>query len=272
MCSGGIVCFCYNQEVKDNEEKGHLHPLNQVINQVVGAFHDLGFSVAEGPEIEDEFHNFDALNFPADHPSRDMQDTFWLKPEKSKKLLRSQTSDVQIRYMEEMLEEGKEPPLRIVVPGKVYRQEATDARHESQFHQIEGLLVDKNVSVAHLKGYLEEFFKSLYGADLDIRLRPSFFPFVEPGFEFDLVCIRCHDKEGKPVKGNQCPLCSGTGWMEMGGAGLVHPNVLRAVGLDDKVWSGFAFGIGVERLAMTKWAIDDIRFFTNGDLRFLKQF
>lgn len=257
-------------------EKGHLHPLTQVINQVVDAFHCLGFVVAEGPEIEDEFHNFDALNVPADHPSRDMQDTFWLKIPSSveglKKLLRTQTSAVQVRFMEELLKAGKQPPLRIVVPGKVFRQEATDARHESQFHQIEGLLVDKNVSVAHLKGYLEEFFKSLYGADLTIRLRPSFFPFVEPGFEFDLVCIRCHDEKGAPIKGNQCALCSGTGWMEMGGAGLVHPNVFRAVGLDDLTWSGFAFGIGVERLAMTKWAIDDIRFFSNGDLRFLKQF
>lgn len=259
------------------EEKGHLHPLTQIINQVVEAFHRLGFVVAEGPEIEDERHNFDALNVPADHPSRDMQDTFWLKPEESRKLLRTQTSAVQIRFMEELLKSGGNssaggPPLRIVVPGKVYRQEATDARHESQFHQIEGLLVDKGVSVAHLKGYLEEFFKSLYGAELNIRLRPSYFPFVEPGFEFDLVCIRCHDKNGAPIKGNQCALCSGTGWMEMGGAGLVHPNVFRAVGLDPELWSGFAFGIGVERLAMTKWGIEDIRLFTNGDLRFLKQF
>lgn len=282
--------------MKNTEEKGHLHPLTQIINQVVEAFHGMGFAVAEGPEIEDEFHNFDALNVPADHPSRDMQDTFWIKDPKGalseellavsensgaepksqnlkpKTLLRTQTSAVQIRYMEELLKSGGQPPLRIVVPGKVYRQEATDARHESQFHQIEGLLVDKGVTVAHLKGYLEQFFESLYGADLSIRLRPSYFPFVEPGFEFDLVCIRCHDDKGAPVKGNQCALCSGTGWMEMGGAGMVHPNVFRAVGLDEKIWSGFAFGIGVERLAMTKWAIDDIRFLTNGDLRFLKQF
>lgn len=261
------------------EQKGHIHPLTQVINQVVGVFHDLGFSVAEGPEIEDEYHNFDALNVPADHPSRDMQDTFWIKdPEnqrskiKDQKLLRTQTSAVQIRYMEEMLKNGQEPPIRIVVPGKVFRQEATDARHEAQFHQIEGLLVDKNVSVAHLKGYLEKFFSGLYGTSMPVRLRPSFFPFVEPGFEFDLICIKCRTEKGEPIRGNQCSLCSGTGWIEMGGAGLVHPNVFRAVGLDPQIWSGFAFGVGVERLAMLKWGIEDIRYFTNGDLRFLKQF
>lgn len=258
--------------MKSIEDKGHLHPLTQVVNQVVSAFHSMGFEVAEGPELEDELHNFDALNVPADHPSRDMQDTFWLKPEGSKRLLRTQTSAVQIHYMEELIEAGGEPPFRIVVPGKVFRQEATDARHESQFHQIEGLLVDKGISVAHLKGYIEEFFKSLYGKEMPVRLRPSFFPFVEPGFEFDLVCIKCRTKEGKPIRGNQCSLCSGTGWIEMGGAGLVHPNVFRAVGLDPKIWSGFAFGIGTERLAMLKWGIDDIRLFAGGDLRFLKQF
>jgi len=260
----------------EREEKGHLHPLTQVINQVVGVFRDLDFVVAEGPEVEDENHNFNFLNVPADHPARDMQDTFWLKipsgVEGPKKLLRTQTSAVQVRYLEEMLKEGKEPPLRILVPGKVYRQEATDARHEAQFGQIEGLLVDKNVSVAHLKGYLEKFFAGLYGENREVRLRPSFFPFVEPGFEFDLVCLRCHDEKGGPVRGNQCSLCSGTGWIEMGGAGLVHPNVFRAVGLDEKVWSGFAFGIGTERLAMLKWGVDDIRLFASGDLRFLKQF
>lgn len=253
----------------DATEKGHLHPLTQVIWEVTQAFAELGFEVAEGPEIEDEFHNFDALNVPADHPSRDMQDTFWLKTDK--KLLRTQTSAVQVRYMEEMVKAGNEPPLRIVVPGKVFRQEATDARHEAQFNQIEGLLVDKDVSVGHLKGYLKALFGKLYGENVDVRLRPSFFPFVEPGFEFDMLCINC-SKEGKPVKGNQCSLCSGTGWMEMGGAGMVHPHVFKSVGLDPKVWRGFAFGIGTERLAMTKYNIDDIRKFTDGDLRMIKQF
>lgn len=263
-----------------NEKKtGHLHPLSQIIWEVVEAFHSLGFEVADGPEIEEEKYNFDDLNVPADHPSRDMQDTFWLVSPKhlestdmAPRLLRTQTSAVQARYLTEMVKMGKQLPLRIVVPGKVFRQEATDARHESQFHQIEGLLVDKDVSVAHLKGYLEKFFGALYGQSMSVRLRPSFFPFVEPGFEFDLVCIKCHDQEGKPIRGNQCPLCSGTGWMEIGGAGLVHPHVFRAAGLDPEIWSGFAFGIGVERLAMMKWGIDDIRYFTNGDLRFLKQF
>lgn len=265
------------------DDRGHLHPLSQIIWEVVETFRSLGFEVADGPEIEEEKYNFDDLNVPADHPSRDMQDTFWLKgkdlePEtqsakrKTQNLMRTQTSAVQVRYLEEMVKSGGQPPVRIVVPGKVFRQEATDARHESQFHQIEGLLVDKNVSVAHLKGYLEKFFSGLYGQEMPVRLRPSFFPFVEPGFEFDLVCINCRTADGKPVRGNQCSLCSGTGWMEIGGAGLVHPHVFRAVGLDPEIWSGFAFGIGVERLAMMKWGIEDIRHFTNGDLRFLKQF
>lgn len=258
----------------ETEKKGHLHPLTQVIWEVSQAFRELGFEVVEGPEIEDEFHNFDALNVPADHPSRDMQDTFWLKPkvgeEPQKFLLRTQTSAVQVRFMEAMVKAGKQPPLRIVVPGKVFRQEATDARHEAQFHQIEGLLVDKNVTVGHLKGYLTEIFKKLYGDQAEVRLRPSFFPFVEPGFEFDMLCIKC-SQGGVPVKGNQCPLCSGSGWMEMGGAGMVHPHVFKAAGLDPEEWRGFAFGIGTERLAMRRFDIDDIRMFFNGDLRLIDQ-
>ncbi|HOY11394.1 MAG TPA: phenylalanine--tRNA ligase subunit alpha [Candidatus Paceibacterota bacterium] len=250
--------------------QGHIHPLTQIINEVVGIFRELGFTVADGPEIEDEYHNFDALNVPAGHPARDMQDTFWLPD--GKHLLRTQTSAVQVRYLAEMLKQGGEPPLRILAPGKVFRQEATDARHESQFHQIEGLLVDENVSVAHLKGYLEKFFSGLYSQKTPVRLRPSFFPFVEPGFEFDLVCIKCRDEKDEPIRGNACSLCSGAGWIEMGGAGLVHPHVFRSVGLADKKWSGFAFGIGVERLAMLKWGVEDIRIFFNGDIRFLQQF
>ncbi|MFA5736991.1 MAG: phenylalanine--tRNA ligase subunit alpha [Candidatus Paceibacterota bacterium] len=251
-------------------KKGHVHPLTQIINEAVTVFRELDFTLADGPEIEDEYHNFDALNVPSNHPARDMQDTFWL--EDNKHLLRTQTSAVQVRYLEEMLKKGAKPPIRILAPGKVFRQEATDARHESQFHQIEGLLVDKEVNVSHLKGYLEKFFGGLYGQAMPVRLRPSFFPFVEPGFEFDMVCIKCRTNKGEPIRGKTCSLCSGTGWIEMGGAGLVHPHIFRSVGLDEKEWSGFAFGIGVERLAMLKWGIEDIRIFFNGDLRFINQF
>jgi len=248
----------------ESEKKGHLHPLSQVVWQVCGAFRELGFEVAEGPEAEDEFHNFDALNVPADHPARDMQDTFWLK-DFPKNLLRTQTSAVQIRFME-----NNKPPLRIVVPGKCFRQEATDARHEAQFHQIEGLMVDKGVTVAQMKGYILALFQKLYGNEVDIRLRPSFFPFVEPGFEVDLQCFNCH--HSGQIGGKNCPVCSGSGWIEIAGAGLVHPNVLRAVGLDPQVWSGWAFGMGIERLAMPKYEIDDIRKFFDGDLRLINQF
>lgn len=241
---------------------GHLHPLTQVVWEACRVFAELGFEVAEGPEIEDEFHNFDALNVPADHPARDMQDTFWLK--NLPKLLRTQTSAVQIRFMED-----NKPPIRIVVPGKVFRQEATDARHEAQFHQIEGLLVDRDVSVAHLKGYIDLFFKKLYGEDVVTRLRPSFFPFVEPGFEVDMLCFNCHNTG--LIQDKTCSVCGGTGWIEIGGAGMVHPNVFRAVKIDPAVWSGFAFGIGTERLAMLKYGIEDIRKFFDGDLRLINQ-
>jgi len=237
------------------EQKGHIHPLTQIINEVVDAFRDLGFSVAEGPEIEDEYHNFDALNVPADHPARDMWDTFWLRPqggtmsgvEGLKKLLRTHTSPVQVRYLEK-----NKPPLRIIVPGKVFRYEATDARHEAQFFQIEGLMVDKKVSVADMKGSLEHFLQKIFGSDVRIRLRPSFFPFVEPGFEVDM-------------------LWNGS-WLEIMGAGLVHPHVFKSVGLDPNEWQGFAFGMGPERLAMVKHGVEDIRHFYSGDLRFVKQF
>ncbi len=252
----------YNLHMSEIEKRGHLHPLTQIIWEVCLAFKELGFEVAEGPEVEDEFHNFDALNVPADHPARDMQDTFFLKDFPN--LLRTQTSAVQVRFMQE-----NKPPLRIVVSGKVFRQEATDARHEAQFHQIEGLLVDRGVTVAHLKGYMDRFFKKLYGEEVETRLRPSFFPFVEPGFEIDMKCFNCHNTG--LVDGKNCSLCSGTGWIEIGGAGMVHPNVFKAVNLDHKEWSGFAFGIGTERLAMLKYGIEDIRKFFDGDLRLINQ-
>lgn len=247
---------------------GHIHPLTQTITEVVEIFRELGFVVAEGPEIETEFHNFNALNVPADHPARDMQDTFWLKPENDRKLLRTQTSAVQIRYMEK-----NSPPFRIIAPGKIFRNEATDATHEAQFHQIEGLVVDKDVTLADLKGTLLYFLKKLFGESVEIRLRPSYFPFVEPGLEIDMSCSNCHGK------GGTCSVCKETGWVEIMGAGMVHPNVFKAVGIparpaggDPKKFKGFAFGIGADRLVMMKYGIEDIRHLYSGDLRFIKQF
>jgi phenylalanyl-tRNA synthetase alpha chain len=241
--------------------KGHFHPITSFIRQAVGIFEDIGFSVAHGPELEEEFYNFDALNIPPNHPSRDMQDTFWIKPSGTAKIsgdnggrskrpvLRTQTSAVQVRY----LEKNKDKlPCAIIVPGKVYRNEATDSTHEAQFFQLEALYVNKNTSLANLKGIIEHFLYKLYGQGVEIRFRPSFFPFVEPGVEVDMKF------RGK--------------WMEMGGAGMVHPNVFRSVGIDPDVWNGFAFGLGVDRLVMRKYGITDIRMLYNGDLRFINQF
>lgn len=238
----------------ETKEKGHLHPITQMVREIYSIFYGLGFEVADGPELEDEFHNFDALNIPKDHPARDMQDTFWIKQgEKDKNgdgkrsVLRTHTSSVQIRYME-----THKPPIRIIVPGKVFRNEATDATHEAQFYQMEALYVDKNVSLAHLKGALENMFKKLFGDDVVIRFRPSFFSFTEPSVEVDMQW------KGK--------------WLEMGGAGLVHPNVFKAVDIDPDEWQGFAFGFGLDRIAMLKFGIDDVRFLYNGDLRLVNQF
>ncbi|MFA6554013.1 MAG: phenylalanine--tRNA ligase subunit alpha [Candidatus Paceibacterota bacterium] len=234
----------------ENDKKGHLHPITQIVREIFSIFRDLGFEIADGPELEDEFHNFDALNVPKDHPARDMQDTFWIKdaPDADKKrVLRTHTSSVQIRYMEK-----HKPPVRIIIPGKVFRNEATDATHEAQFFQIEALYVDKNVSMAHLKGTLENMFKKLFGDDVEIRFRPSFFPFTEPSVEVDMKW------KGK--------------WLEMGGAGLVQKNVFEAVGVDPNEWQGFAFGFGLDRLVMLKFGIDDVRFLYNGDLRLVNQF
>lgn len=253
----------YNRTMIEQAEKGHLHPLSQVITEAVAAFREFGFEVADGPELEDEFHNFDALNIPESHPSRDMQDTFWLKD--LEHLLRTQTSAVQPRYME-----NNQPPLRMVTAGKVFRSEATDARHEAQFFQIESLVVDKNITVANMKSFIELFLKRMFGDNIQTRLRPSFFPFVEPGFEVDMLCFNCGGVGQKNDK--QCSLCGGSGWIEIAGAGLVHPNVFKSVGIDPEEWSGFAFAFGLDRVAMLKWGIDDIRLFSSGDLRFLKQF
>ena len=219
----------------------------------------MGFSVVEGPDVENEWYNFDALNIPKDHPARDMWDTLWLKDKGAKLLLRAHTSPVQIHYMEK-----NQPPLRIIVPGSVFRHEATDARHEFQLYQIEGLMVDKEISVAHLKAILTEFFKRFFGKNTAFRLDPDFFPFTEPSFNVSVTCVICG--------GKGCNLCKKTGWLEMAGAGMVHPNVLKNSGLNPKEWRGWAFGFGLERLAMMKYKIDDIRLFRSGDLRFLNQF
>lgn len=239
-----------------NPLKGHTHPNTALIEDIVKVFKKLGFSVAEGPEMEDSWHNFDALNVPEEHPSRDMQDTFWLR---NGKLLRTHTSSVQIRYMEQ-----NKPPFAIVSPGKVFRNEATDRTHEAQFFQFEALVVDKHVTVGNLKYYLETFLKHVFHSDVEIRLRPSFFPFVEPGFEVDMKCGVC--------EGKGCSTCKQSGWIELLGAGLVHPNVLNAVGIDSREWSGFAFGIGLDRIVMMKTKLDDIRNLYTGDLRVIKQF
>jgi len=241
-------------------QKGHLHPLTQFTREVVNIFADMGFVVAEGPELEKEFYNFDALNIPADHPSRDMQDTFWIKMDSQKDnaekidsrirpVMRTQTSAVQVRFLEKHKDNL---PCAIVVPGKVFRNEATDATHEAQFSQLEALYVDKDVSMGHLKGVIEHFLKKMYGDGVEIRFRPSFFPFVEPGVEVDMKF------NGK--------------WLEMGGAGMVHPNVFKTVGIDSEVWKGFAFGFGIDRLVMMKHNITDIRLLYSGDLRFINQF
>jgi len=240
---------------------GHLHPLTLVRRKIEEIFQMMGFNIIEGPEIETEWYNFDTLNIPQDHPARDLWDTLWLKIKNQKLLLRTHTSPVQIRFMEK-----NQPPLRIIVPGRVFRHEATDASHEINFYQVEGLMVDekKKVTVANFKAILEEFFRRFFNQEVKIRLRPSYFPFTEPSFEVDLFCINC--------LGKGCSACQKTGWMEMMGAGMVHPNVLKNSGLNPKFWQGFAFGLGLDRLAMLKYKINDIRLFYGGDLRFLEQF
>lgn len=247
-----------NTNDSNTEEKGHLHPVTILIREITELFTELGFQVADGPEIEDEHHNFDALNVPKDHPARDMQDTFWMKGERGK-VLRTHTSPVQIRFME-----THKPPFKIIAPGKVFRYEATDATHEVQFFQCEGLMVGKDVTLADLKGTLEIFLQKLFGKDAKIKLRPGYFPFVEPGVEIDMQCVRCG--------GSGCPSCKGSGWIEILGAGMVHPNVLNQAGIDSREWQGFAFGVGIDRLAMLRYGIEDVRLLYSGDLRVVNQF
>lgn len=231
----------------------HIHPLSSVIREIGAIFSRMGFSIADGPELEDSWHNFDALNIPKDHPARDMQDTFWLP---DGRVMRTHTSPVQVRWMEE-----HQPPIRIVSPGKVYRNEATDMTHEAQFYQVEGLVIDEHTSLAHLKGTLEQFFSEFFGGSVEVRLRPSFFAFTEPSVEVDMRLLG--DNIPKKLQGK---------WIEIMGAGMVHPKVLNNVGIDSKRYQGFAFGAGLERLAMLKWGIDDVRLFHTGDLRLVSQF
>lgn len=237
---------------------GHIHPLTKTRWEVEDIFRSMGFFVADGREVEDEFHNFDALNIPANHPARDMWDTFWLK---DGNLLRTHTSPMQVRYMEE-----NKPPLRIIVPGRTFRFENADATHESNFHQVEGLMVDESgkLTVANFKSVMAEFMKGLFGKELEIRLRPSYFPFVEPGFEIDVACPYC--------AGKGCRICKMTGWIEILGAGMVNQKVFESVGLEEGKYEGFAFGVGLERIAMIKRGVNDLRLFYGNDMRFLEQF
>ena len=235
---------------------GHKHPVSKVIDDSVAIFRRMGFIVADGPEIETVYHNFDALNTPADHPSRDPGDTFYFK---DGRLLRTQTSPVQIRVME-----SQEPPVRIVAPGRCFRRDTPDATHSMNFHQIEGLYIDRDVSLADLKSILQAYARELFGPNVSIRLRPHFFPFTEPSVEYDFSCIMCG--------GKGCNVCKQSGWLEIAGAGMVDPNVLKAVGYDPEIWSGFAFGMGIERIAMIRYRINDIRLLYENDTRFLEQF
>ncbi len=235
---------------------GTLHPLTLVMDRINEIFISLGFRIAEGPEIETEFYNFEALNIPLDHPSRDAFDTFYIS---DKHLLRSHTSNVQIHVMQE-----EKPPLAVIMPGRVYRPDAVDASHSFMFHQVEGLMVDEDINFSDLKGILSIFCKSMFGEETKMRLRPHFFPFTEPSAEVDISCIIC--------EGKGCRVCSGNGWLEILGAGMVNPKVFQAVGYPRDKYTGFAFGMGVERIAMLLYGIEDIRFFYENDIRFLRQF
>ena len=236
--------------------KGHKHPLSQMIAEINSIFAEIGFVFAEGPEAETEYYNFDRLNVPKDHPARDMQDTFWFKNEDVSEptVLRTHTSPVQARFME-----SHSTPIRVIVPGKVFRNEATDATHEAQFCQLEGLCVDKDINLGHLKGTIEYFFSKFFSGEVEVRFRPSFFPFVEPGVEVDMM-----------LRGSKSKLANK--WIEVMGAGMVHPNVLRDSNIDPEVYSGFAFGMGIDRLAVMKYGINDVRDLYTGDLRFVNQF
>jgi len=236
--------------------RGHLHPITRIQRELEQLFVSLGFAVLDGPEVETEYHNFDALNIPPDHPARDMQDTFWLE---GGKLLRTHTSPVQVRGMERL-----GPPLRMIAPGRVFRNESVDASHEHTFYQLEGMMIDRDVSVAHLLYFMKTLLTAIFKREVTVRLRPGYFPFVEPGFELDIQCLICG--------GPGCAVCKQSGWVELLPCGLVNPNVLRMSGIDPERWGGFAFGLGLTRLVMMRYGIDDIRQLQGGDIRFLEQF
>jgi phenylalanyl-tRNA synthetase alpha chain len=236
--------------------RGHLHPITRIQRELEDLFISLGFTVLDGPEVETEYYNFDALNIPPDHPARDMQDTFWLD---GGNLLRTHTSPVQVRGMERL-----GPPLRMIAPGRVFRNESVDASHEHTFYQLEGMMIDRDVSVAHLLYFMKTLLTAIFQREITVRLRPGYFPFVEPGFELDIQCLICG--------GPGCPVCKHSGWVELLPCGLVNPNVLRISGIDPDEWGGFAFGLGLTRLVMMRYGIDDIRHLQGGDLRFLEQF
>lgn len=238
--------------------RGAVHPLQKVISEIEDIFVGMGYRVAEGPEVESDYYNFEALNLPKNHPARDMQDSFYVTDEI---LMRTHTSPVQVRTMQAMKGEA---PVKIICPGKVYRRDDDDATHSFQFYQIEGLVIDKNIRMSDLKGTLLQFVQQMFGKDMQIRLRPSFFPFTEPSAEVDVTCVHCG--------GHGCRICKHTGWLEILGAGMVHPEVLRMGGYDPEEYSGFAFGMGPDRIAMLKYGIDDIRHLYTNDLRFLQQF
>ncbi|MBQ0122394.1 MAG: phenylalanine--tRNA ligase subunit alpha [Bacteroidales bacterium] len=259
IADGGNASFDLTKP-GDRMELGGRHPISITREEIISIFRKFGYSVAEGPEIEDDWHVFGALNFPPEHPARDMQDTFFVRPEgENPILLRTHTSSVQVRTME-----SSQLPIRVICPGRVFRNEAISARAHCIFHQVEGLYIDKGVSFADLKQAILLFAREMFGPETQIRMRPSYFPFTEPSAEVDVSCNICH--------GKGCNICKGTGWLEILGCGMVDPNVLRASGIDPEVYSGFAFGMGIERIAMLKWQVKDLRHYFENDIRFLKEF
>lgn len=257
--AGTSVCSFDMTMPGDTFELGSRHPISITREEIISIFKKLGYSLAEGPEIEDDHHVFEALNFPPEHPARDMQDTFFISNGVNPILLRTHTSSVQVRTME-----SQKPPIRVICPGRVFRNEAISARAHCIFHQVEGLYIDKGVSFADLKQSILLFVKEMFGPDTKIRMRPSYFPFTEPSTEVDISCNICG--------GKGCNICKGTGWLEIMGAGMVDPNVLSACGIDPNEYTGFAFGMGVERIAMLKWQVKDLRLYFENDVRFLKEF
>ncbi len=258
------IDFTYRESVKASGVKhGGVHPVVRIQDEIEDVFLSMGFDVLDGPHIEDEFHNFEALNIPSDHPARDMQDTFWFQDPHSdlanKKLLRTHTSTIQVRGMM-----SRKPPFRFIAPGKVFRCERTDASHEMVFHQLEGMMVGKDISVSNLIYFMKTLLSEIFKKDVEVRLRPGFFPFVEPGFELDIKCLICN--------GKGCSVCKQVGWVELLPCGMVHPNVLKAGNIDPNEWNGFAFGLGLDRLVMMKYGIDDIRHLHGADIRFIEQF